>query len=182
MHIKFVLSLLNCFFEFQKWIHTFVSRSRENVEIQDNSQIRLSIMDSCNVLTRVVVLTFFIRYDSTPTSPPWTKVSSFTRFLDNTQRRIRVSRTLLGEWSARRRDLYLTTHDTHSRQTFAPPVVFFLITHLLVLKLSSTCYSMSDDVRIVWWCQRVFSPLLCKLCCVHRFGLSCSFRQKMWKT
>ena len=30
----------------------------------------------------------------------------------------------LDEWSARRRDLYLTTHNTHNRQTFMPPVGF----------------------------------------------------------
>jgi len=34
-------------------------------------------------------------------------------FLDHTQRRSTVGRTPLDEWSARRRDLYLTTHDTH---------------------------------------------------------------------
>ena len=35
--------------------------------------------------------------------------SSRMRFLDHTQRRTRVGRTPLDEWSARRRDLYLTT-------------------------------------------------------------------------
>jgi hypothetical protein len=38
--------------------------------------------------------------------------TSFTRFLDHTQRRTTVGRTLRDEWSARRRDLYLTTHNT----------------------------------------------------------------------
>jgi len=37
-------------------------------------------------------------------------------FLDHTQRRTTVGRTPLDKWSARRRDLYLTTHDTHNRQ------------------------------------------------------------------
>jgi len=41
---------------------------------------------------------------------------SFLRFLDHTQRRITVGRTPLDEWSARRRDLYLTTRK-HSQQT-----------------------------------------------------------------
>ena len=50
--------------------------------------------------------------------------SSFLRFLDHTQRRITVGRTPLDEWSARRRDFYLTTHNTHNRQTFMPPVGF----------------------------------------------------------
>ena len=48
----------------------------------------------------------------------------FLRFLDHTQRRSTVSRTPLDEWSARRRDLYLTTHDTHNRQISMPPVGF----------------------------------------------------------
>ena len=42
--------------------------------------------------------------------------SEFLRFLDHTQRLITVGGTLLGEWSARRRDLYLTKYNTHSRQ------------------------------------------------------------------
>ena len=57
-------------------------------------------------------------------SPQWTKVSSFTTFIDHTQWRTTVGRALLDEWSARRRDLYLTTHDTHNRQTSMPPVGF----------------------------------------------------------
>jgi len=49
--------------------------------------------------------------------PLWARVSSFMMFLDHTQRRITFGRTPLDEWSARPRDPYLTTHDTHSRQT-----------------------------------------------------------------
>ena len=45
-------------------------------------------------------------------------------FLDHTQRRTTVCRTPLDEWSARRRDLYLTIHDTDNRQTSIPPVGF----------------------------------------------------------
>ena len=50
--------------------------------------------------------------------------SSLTRFLDHAQRRATVGRTLLDEWSARRTNLYLTTHNTHDRQTSMPPVGF----------------------------------------------------------
>ena len=35
-----------------------------------------------------------------------------------------LGRTPLDEWSVRRRDLYLTTHNTHNRQTSMPPVGF----------------------------------------------------------
>jgi len=45
-------------------------------------------------------------------------------FLDHTQRRTTVGRTPLEERSARRRDLYLTTYDTHNRQISMPPVGF----------------------------------------------------------
>jgi len=57
-------------------------------------------------------------------SPQWARASSFTMFLDHTQRCTTVGRTPLDEWSARRRDLYLTTHNTHNRQTSIPPVGF----------------------------------------------------------
>ena len=50
--------------------------------------------------------------------------SSFLRFLGHKQRRITFGRTYLEEWSARRRDLYLTTHNTHNRQTSMPPAGF----------------------------------------------------------
>jgi len=50
--------------------------------------------------------------------------SSFSRFLDHTQRRATVGRTSLDEWPIRRRDLYLTTHNTHNRQTSMPWVGF----------------------------------------------------------
>jgi hypothetical protein len=47
---------------------------------------------------------------------------TFLMFLDHTRRRSTVGRTPLDERSARRRDLYLTTHDTHNRQISMPPV------------------------------------------------------------
>ena len=48
----------------------------------------------------------------------------FLLFLDHTQRRSTVRTTPLDESSGRRRDLYLTTHDTHNRQISMPPVGF----------------------------------------------------------
>jgi len=49
---------------------------------------------------------------------------SIMRFLDRTQRRTTVGRTPLDEWSARRKNLYLTTHNTHNRQISMAPVGF----------------------------------------------------------
>jgi hypothetical protein len=59
-------------------------------------------------------------------SPQWARASSFRRFLDHThtQRCITLGRTPLDEWSARSRDLYLTTHNTHSRHTSITPLGF----------------------------------------------------------
>jgi len=80
---------------------------------------------SCGIGTRKIVrgfllLCFFLwRCD-----PTLVMTSSFTRFLDHIQRRTTVGRAPLDEWSARRRDLYLTTHNTHNRQTSLPPVGF----------------------------------------------------------
>jgi hypothetical protein len=50
--------------------------------------------------------------------------SSFLRFRYHEQWHFTVGRTPLDEWSARRRDLYLTTHNTHNRQTSMPPAGF----------------------------------------------------------
>ena len=52
--------------------------------------------------------------------PTWA-MASFLRFLDHT-RHITVGKIPLDEWSAHRKDLYLTTHNTHNRQTSMPPV------------------------------------------------------------
>jgi len=54
---------------------------------------------------------------------PLVITSSLTRFLDHI-RHTTVGRTPLDEWSVRRRDLYLTTHNTRNRQTSMPPVGF----------------------------------------------------------
>jgi len=69
----------------------------------------------------IAILLIFFLWRCNPTR---VMASSFFTFLDHTQRRTTVGRTPLDEWSARRRDLYLTTHDTHNRQTSMPPVGF----------------------------------------------------------
>jgi len=79
-----------------------------------------------NVITWLLQISFIFFYlaQQPPPPPKWAMASSFTRFLDHTQRCTTVGRTPLDEWSARCRDLYLTTHNTHNRQTSMPPVVF----------------------------------------------------------
>ena len=66
----------------------------------------------------LALLIFFFLWRCGPTCA---MVSSFLRFLDHTQRRITVGRTPLDEWSARRRDLYLTTHNTQQRTDIHAP-------------------------------------------------------------
>jgi hypothetical protein len=69
-------------------------------------------------------------------SPQWARTSSFTRFLDHTQRHTTGGRTPLDEWWARRRDLYLTKHNIHNRQTSMLPVGFEPI--ISAIELSQT--------------------------------------------
>jgi hypothetical protein len=56
--------------------------------------------------------------------PSWARTSSFVRFLDHTQRGTTVGRTPLDDWPALRSDLYLTTHNTHKRETSMLPEEF----------------------------------------------------------
>jgi hypothetical protein len=62
---------------------------------------------------------FFFFFD-----PTRVMESYLFRFLDHTRRRTTVGRTPLDEWSAHRRDLYLTTRNTYNRQTSMPAVGF----------------------------------------------------------
>ena len=64
------------------------------------------------------LLLFFLIWRN---SPQWPMVSSFPRFLDHTQQRTTLGRTPLDEWSARRRDLYLTIYNNQNRQTSTAP-------------------------------------------------------------
>jgi hypothetical protein len=52
-------------------------------------------------------------------SPSRAMASSFTRFPDHTKRRATVGRTPPDEWSSRRRDFYLTTHNTQQKNFHA---------------------------------------------------------------
>ena len=77
-------------------------------------------------MTTVSTLTFVCLFLARQHPPPHqcARAYPFARFLDHTQRRTAVGRTPLDERSARRRDLYLTTHNTHKRQTSMTSVGF----------------------------------------------------------
>ena len=57
-------------------------------------------------------------------SPTRARAASSLRFLDHTQLHTTASRIPLDEWPARGRDLYLTTHNIHKRQTSMLPAGF----------------------------------------------------------
>jgi hypothetical protein len=65
------------------------------------------------------IYTYIHTFGRVCNNPQWARAPSFTRFLDHT-RRTTVGRSPLDEWSARRRDIYLTTHNTHNRRPCPP--------------------------------------------------------------
>jgi hypothetical protein len=76
---------------------------------------------SCSVVTAFKAQSFILFHDTTATSgpePPLCRGSTITL------RHSTLGRTPLDEWSARRSYLYLTTHNTHNRQTSMPPAGF----------------------------------------------------------
>ena len=116
---------------------------------------------------------------------------TFLIFLDHTRRRSTVGRTPLDEWSARRRDLYLTTHDTHNRQTWMPPVGFEPTisagerpqTYALDGAATFFCYSIYlpivDSIHL-WHCTSETISGLSKFNknCFTRPGFSTMFKNK----
>jgi hypothetical protein len=76
------------------------------------------LTSACKTVAAIIWiwLLFYFLWRCDPTR---VMASSFLRFLDHAQRRTTVDRTSLDEWSARRRDLYLT-HNAHNRQTSMP--------------------------------------------------------------
>jgi hypothetical protein len=73
---------------------------------------------SVKIITKYKSKFFFFLWRCDPTR---VMAISFLRFLDHTQRRATVCKTPLDERSARCRDFYLTTHDTHNRQVSMSP-------------------------------------------------------------
>jgi len=72
------------------------------------------------VLNVVIISVFFFHG---PTAPSRLRPSHCWRFTI-TLRHTTLGRTLLDEWSARHRNLYLTTHNTHNRRTSMPQAGF----------------------------------------------------------
>ena len=95
------------------------THKRQVINMWNSFILLVDLFECLNSFNFFIFLFFLWRCD-----PTRVMASSFLRFLDHTQRRTTVGRTPLDEWSARRRDLYLITHDTHNRQTSMPPAGF----------------------------------------------------------
>jgi hypothetical protein len=74
----------------------------------------------CIFFNRCLWTTFFFHGAN---SVYWARSSSLSRLYDHTQTHT-LGRTPLAEWSARRRDFYLTTHKIYKGQTSMPPAGF----------------------------------------------------------
>jgi hypothetical protein len=89
-------------------------------------------------------------------SPQLARASSFTRFLDHTQRRNTVGRTPLDEWSAHRRDLYLKTH---TKLTTDKSLCLRWDSNSQSQQASNrrptphTAWPLEPAVIVVWWCK-----------------------------
>jgi hypothetical protein len=94
-----------------------------------------------------------------------TRAFSFTRFLDHTQLCTTFGSTPLDEWSAGRRDLYLTIRNTNNRQTIMPPggiwtnILSWRAAAELRLRLRGHCDRRRDCVaqEITCWTARAKS-------------------------
>jgi hypothetical protein len=79
-------------------------------------------------------------------------------------------RTPLGKWSAPRRDIHLTTHNAHKRQTYMPPARFEpaisaskqLQTH--ALDCAPTSNKMLDNIINEWIDVKVINGSLSQVC------------------
>ena len=121
-----ILLLVNSGYTEHKYNYTINQNSGTSKNFQSfvlnyvkTKQFRVKKTNDIN--SEIISKLFFFLWLCGPTRA---MASSFLRFLDHTQRRTTAGRTPLDEWSARRRDLYLITHNTHNRQTSMPPVGF----------------------------------------------------------
>jgi hypothetical protein len=109
----------SCASEMQSLKASLSSNTRRNetrlcCNIPSGSSNRIN---DCRCVKRWNVMSFFSNDVTAPSGPGPRHYRGFTITLSH----ITLDRTPLDEWSARRRDLYLTTHNTHKTQTSMPP-------------------------------------------------------------
>jgi hypothetical protein len=81
----------------------------------------ISPLHSSYIMSYIYVFNFF--YNLTQQPPIGPRRPHYRGFMF-TLRHTTVGRTPMDEWSARRRDLYLTAQNSHKKQTSMPPVGF----------------------------------------------------------
>ena len=97
----------------------------DNQTLQRNSlKLQVLLKETSSNAYTLSVPSFYNVFFYHGVQPPVGQGSSFTRFLDHTQRRTTFGRTPLDERSVHRGDLYLTTHNIHKRQTSMTPLGF----------------------------------------------------------
>jgi len=89
--------------------------ARPDVKHKTHTQRKFTY-SNVSVTSRPSFILFFLWLDS-PSGPRAPHCWGF----EITCRLTTLERTPLDDWSARRRDLYLTTHNTHKRKTSMPP-------------------------------------------------------------
>ena len=99
---------------FKQCLHDFKLQSTEVVGFISDPALGRSLVKKCTVQLMCSCLFVF-----GATAHQWARASSFTRFLDPTQRRTTVGRNPLNKWSARRRDLCTLLHTTLTIDIYA---------------------------------------------------------------
>jgi hypothetical protein len=110
----------------------FISHVNMKIHLQSTSRQMQQSFTAVTVFRRLLTAGAYIHFQcssfgfsfpSGATAPSGTG-PPHCRGFTITLRHTTLGRTPLGEWSARHRDLYLTTHNTHKRQTSMPLAVF----------------------------------------------------------
>jgi len=99
-----------------------------NIDLTDWRGVKTNIRTdrgvNCASLTICSVQVFPSPFPNHGTIIPGGPVPAQCHGFTITLRHTTLGRTRLDEWSAQHRDLYVTTHNTHMRETFMPPVGF----------------------------------------------------------
>jgi hypothetical protein len=107
----------NNLFHLNRRVGTYPPMKMEQTECSEGSKYKIQTPGNYPEESIQHSEHFFLLWRCDPTR---VMASHSWGFLDHTQRRTTFGSSPLDEWFARRRDLYLTTHNTHNRQTSIP--------------------------------------------------------------
>jgi hypothetical protein len=114
MHIWHVNIVLYSCYVFRRHLRHLQGALHQNLKLT-------KIDYRSNLYYITVFMHFFLSMAQQPLLGQGLRVIEVSR---SHSRHTTLGRTPLDEWSARRRDLYLTKHNTHKRQTSMPPARF----------------------------------------------------------